>query len=182
MKIATALTLLAAGAILAFAVRANPPGLNIHTTGWVIMLTGVAGMALPGQASGWLRRRIVVRRGPVGPPGLAGPDEQFGPAGPDEQFGLAGPDEQAGPAGLADRRSGYPALRPARPGRDCLGDPAGRGAGRRRRRKSRGGAGRQPVPRLAAVKLGDEARAGPSGTLDDLLTGRTSEGQSWRRR
>jgi hypothetical protein len=67
MKIATGLTLIAAGAIFAFAVRTNPPGLNIHTVGWVIMLTGVAGLLLPARASGWLRRRIVLRRGPAGP-------------------------------------------------------------------------------------------------------------------
>jgi hypothetical protein len=62
MKIATGLTLLAVGAIFAFAVRTSPPGVNIHTVGWVIMLTGVAGILLPGRASGWLRRRITVRR------------------------------------------------------------------------------------------------------------------------
>jgi hypothetical protein len=62
MKIATGLTLLAVGAIFAFAVRTSPPGVNIHIVGWVIMLTGVAGILLPGRASGWLRRRITVRR------------------------------------------------------------------------------------------------------------------------
>ncbi|HLQ56892.1 MAG TPA: hypothetical protein VK162_21800 [Streptosporangiaceae bacterium] len=67
MKIAPGLTLLAIGAIFAFAVRTNPPGLNIHTMGWVIMLTGVAGLLLPARASGWLRRRIVLRRDPAGP-------------------------------------------------------------------------------------------------------------------
>jgi hypothetical protein len=63
MKIATGLTLLAVGAIFAFAVRTSPPDVNIHTAGWVIMLTGVAGILLPYRASGWLRRaRITVRR------------------------------------------------------------------------------------------------------------------------
>ncbi len=62
MKLATALTVIAVGAILAFAVRTNPPGLNIHTVGWVGMLTGAAGLLLPDRASGWLRRRIVRRR------------------------------------------------------------------------------------------------------------------------
>ena len=62
MKIATGLTLLAVGAIFAFAVRTSPPDINIHTVGWVIMLTGVAGILLPGRASGWLRRRITARR------------------------------------------------------------------------------------------------------------------------
>ncbi len=66
MKIATGLTLLAVGAILAFAVRTNPPALNIHTVGWVIMLTGVAGILLPARASGWLRRRVVRRTAAAG--------------------------------------------------------------------------------------------------------------------
>jgi hypothetical protein len=62
MKTATGLTLLAGGAILAFAVRASPPGLNLNIAGWVIMLTGVAGLVAPRRASGWLRRRVLVRR------------------------------------------------------------------------------------------------------------------------
>jgi hypothetical protein len=67
MKTATGLTLLAIGAILAFAVRASPPGLNINIVGWVIMLTGAAGFLLPRRASGWVRRRVLVRKGPAGP-------------------------------------------------------------------------------------------------------------------
>jgi len=66
MKIATGLTLLAVGAIFAFAVRTNPPALNIHTVGWVVMLTGVAGILLPARASGWLRRRVVRRKAAAG--------------------------------------------------------------------------------------------------------------------
>jgi hypothetical protein len=67
MKTATGLTLLAVGAILAFAVRTSPPGLNINIVGWVIMLTGAAGFLLPRRASGWVRRRVLVRKGPAGP-------------------------------------------------------------------------------------------------------------------
>ena len=67
MKTATGLTLLAVGAILAFAVRTSPPGLNINIVGWVIMLTGVAGFLLPRRASGWVRRRVLVRKGQPGP-------------------------------------------------------------------------------------------------------------------
>lgn len=152
MKIATALTLLAVGAILAFAVRANPPGLNIHTVGWVVMLTGVAGMALPGQASGWLRRRIVVRRGPVGPAGPAGP------AGGDTDDAAYPPYVLHDPAALASA-----ILQDAELAGDDDEDPP-----------------TPPVPRLAAVA--DDAHVGPSGTLDDLLTGRTAEGKSWPRR
>jgi hypothetical protein len=68
MRTATGLFLIALGAILAFAVQGHPSWLNIQVVGWVIMLTGVAGMAIPRRASGWLRRRMVLRRGPGGRP------------------------------------------------------------------------------------------------------------------
>ena len=68
MKTATGLTLVAIGAILAFAVRGHPSFLNIQVVGWVIILTGVAGMFIPRRGYGWLRRRMVVRRGPAGRP------------------------------------------------------------------------------------------------------------------
>jgi hypothetical protein len=66
MKTATGLVLLAIGAILTFAVRDSPPGLNIHSAGWVIMLTGVAWFLLASRTSPWMQR-IVVRRRPDGP-------------------------------------------------------------------------------------------------------------------
>jgi hypothetical protein len=65
MRTATALTLVALGAILTFAVKAHPSFLNLQITGVVIMLVGVAGLALHRQ--GWLRRRFVVRKGANGP-------------------------------------------------------------------------------------------------------------------
>ena len=58
MRTASGLLLVALGAILAFAVRGHPTWLNIQVVGWVIMLTGVAGMMLPRRGYGWLRRRI----------------------------------------------------------------------------------------------------------------------------
>ena len=42
MKTATALTVAAIGAILAFAVTAEPSFFNFHAAGWVLMLTGIA--------------------------------------------------------------------------------------------------------------------------------------------
>jgi hypothetical protein len=63
MRTATCLTLLAIGAIFAFAITATPSFLNIHVAGWVIMATGVAGLLLPRRGQGWLRRRIVLRGG-----------------------------------------------------------------------------------------------------------------------
>jgi len=68
MKTATGLTLVAIGAILAFAVRGHPSFLNIQVVGWVIILTGIAGMVIPRRGYGWLRRRMVLRRGPAGRP------------------------------------------------------------------------------------------------------------------
>ena len=62
MRTATGLTLVAIGAILAFAIRTSPSFLDLQVAGWVIMLTGVAGMFIPRRGSGGLRRRIVVRR------------------------------------------------------------------------------------------------------------------------
>src|SRR5260370_29910203 len=75
MRTATGLFLIAFGAILAFAVQGHPSWLNIQVVGWVVMLTGVAGMAIPRRGYGWLRRRTVLRRGPRGPPGV-GPGEE----------------------------------------------------------------------------------------------------------
>jgi len=60
MKTATALTLVAVGAILAFAITAEPPGFSFHVAGWVLMLTGVAGALLPRRGYCWLRRRVVL--------------------------------------------------------------------------------------------------------------------------
>jgi hypothetical protein len=68
MKTATGLTLVAIGAILALAVRGHPSWLNIQVVGWVIILTGIAGMLIPRRGYGWLRRRTVLRRGPAGRP------------------------------------------------------------------------------------------------------------------
>jgi hypothetical protein len=68
MRTATGLFLIALGAILAFAVQGHPSWLNIQVVGWVIMLTGVAGMVIPRRGYGWLRRRMVLRRGPGGRP------------------------------------------------------------------------------------------------------------------
>ena len=67
MRTATGLALVAVGAILAFAVNAQPSFLNLHVVGWVLVLTGVAGMVIPARSYGWLRRRLVWRRGAGGP-------------------------------------------------------------------------------------------------------------------
>jgi hypothetical protein len=56
MRPATALTIIAIGAILAFAVSSSPSWFNINIAGWVIMLTGVAGLFLTGRSLNWLRQ------------------------------------------------------------------------------------------------------------------------------
>jgi hypothetical protein len=69
MRAATGLMLIALGAILAFAVNGHPSWLNIQVVGWVIMLTGGAGMLVPAAGYAAVRRRVVRRRlsadGPV---------------------------------------------------------------------------------------------------------------------
>jgi hypothetical protein len=101
MKTATGLTLVAVGAILAFAVHAHPRLLNLQVAGWVIILTGLAGIFVPRRGYGWLRRRVVVRKGPRGrvsrveetrqPPYVLNP-------GPEWESAVAYTAESGGPA------------------------------------------------------------------------------------
>jgi len=69
MKTATSLTLIAAGAIMAFAVTAPIAFLNLQVTGWVFILTGVAGAII--SRSSWLRRTLVAKGRP-GPATVGG--------------------------------------------------------------------------------------------------------------
>jgi Domain of unknown function (DUF6458) len=62
MRTATGLTLIALGAILAFAVNGHPSWLNVQVVGWVIMITGAAGLLVPGSSYAAVRGRIVRRR------------------------------------------------------------------------------------------------------------------------
>jgi hypothetical protein len=129
MRTVTGLFLIALGAILAFAVQGHPSWLNIQVVGWVIMLTGVAGMALPRRGYGWLRRRMVLRRGPGGRPVVDRVEEKRyppymmlnpgsngvvddspegagvsvgGAAAAEDVPTVAGPYEEPNPAGLGD--------------------------------------------------------------------------------
>jgi len=67
-KTATSLTLVAAGAIIAFAITAHVAFLNLQVTGWVLILTGVAGAII--TRSSRLRRTLVAK----GRPGAAAAD------------------------------------------------------------------------------------------------------------
>ena len=46
MGLGVSIFMIAAGAILAFAVHADPNGFNIHTVGWILLGVGVAGALL----------------------------------------------------------------------------------------------------------------------------------------
>jgi hypothetical protein len=65
MKTAPALALIAIGAILAFAVHAHPRYFSFQIAGWVIMLTGIAGLVIPRRGNRWVRR--VTRRAGAAP-------------------------------------------------------------------------------------------------------------------
>jgi hypothetical protein len=56
------LLVIAIGAILAFAVTGNLSWLNVHTTGFVLMVIGVLGLVLPRGSYGWLSTRVIRRR------------------------------------------------------------------------------------------------------------------------
>lgn len=70
MKPMPALALIALGAILAFAVRAPAGVISWSSAGWVLILTGIAGVLLPyllPQRYAW-SRRVTRRRGEGRPP------------------------------------------------------------------------------------------------------------------
>jgi hypothetical protein len=161
MKAATGLALLAIGAILAFAVSASPPGVNINVVGWIVMLTGVAGFLVPRRASSWLRSRVLVRKSPGVPgPGVPGP----GAPGP----GMPGPgiSGSAGPAaGQADDLA-YPQY--------VLRDPAALASAilRDAELAGNGDDDRQAVTDLSAgIRVDGWADPAPV-PLDELLDGR----------
>ena len=69
MGIATSLVLIAAGAIMRFAVTAQASGFSVHTVGVILMIVGAIGavLSLASWASwgGFGRRTIVERQAPV---------------------------------------------------------------------------------------------------------------------
>jgi hypothetical protein len=74
MKTGTGLALICFGAILAFAVRANPSFFNWNIAGWVIMIVGVLGLAIPRRGYAWVSRRLTVRQARGG--SRSGADDQ----------------------------------------------------------------------------------------------------------
>ena len=77
MGFGASIFLVAAGAILAFAVNTELNGVNIHTVGWILLIVGLVGFAIsmifwsswagPGYFSGSRRRTTTVDEGPAGP-------------------------------------------------------------------------------------------------------------------
>ena len=64
MKRATSLTVIAIGAIFAFAITSSPRFLNLQVVGWILMATGAAGLLLERRSRDWLRRTVIVRGSP----------------------------------------------------------------------------------------------------------------------
>jgi hypothetical protein len=79
MKTATGLTLIALGAVLAFAVNGHPWFLNLQICGWILMAVGVIGLVVPRRGYGWLRRQMVVRRTPDGRPVIGMRQKRYPP-------------------------------------------------------------------------------------------------------
>jgi hypothetical protein len=59
MKMATSLTLITVGAIIAFAITAHAAFLNLQVAGWILILTGIAGAII--SRNSWLRRTLTVK-------------------------------------------------------------------------------------------------------------------------
>jgi hypothetical protein len=95
VRTATGLTLIALGAILAFAVNGHPSWLNIQIVGLVVMATGLVGMVVPGSGYAAVRRRIVRRRAFPGVPVNRVDERQYPPYVRVNQASLVGGDQPA---------------------------------------------------------------------------------------
>ena len=62
MKTGVGLAVIAVGAILAFAVTTNTSVFNLHTAGWVLIIIGIVGIAIPRRSYGWVGRRVLTRQ------------------------------------------------------------------------------------------------------------------------
>ena len=96
MKTGMGLVLIGIGAIFAFAVTTNTSVFNLHTAGYVLMIIGAIGLAMPRRGYGWVGRRLFVRqaRWRPGRPDRSGDVSDRRQPQPGEhpgQGGLAGP-------------------------------------------------------------------------------------------
>lgn len=105
MKTATGLTVIAIGAILAFAVTTSPGFLNVQVVGWILIATGALGIALMPRSQDWLRRRVIIRRTPTARPSR--------PTRPSSPTGSSRPGGSRRPSG--PRRRNAPQLSAAAP-------------------------------------------------------------------
>jgi hypothetical protein len=82
MRTAVSIAVIAAGAILALAVSARVPGINLRLAGVIVIAAGLAVLlAPPSPAADWLRRRRGLPAGQApAPRALADPDEEGYPA------------------------------------------------------------------------------------------------------
>jgi Domain of unknown function (DUF6458) len=66
MSVGVGIFLMVLGAIMAFAMQATTPGINVHTLGIILLVIGVVvvlySLLFGSNLSAWGRRRIVVRR------------------------------------------------------------------------------------------------------------------------
>lgn len=111
MNRATSLTVIALGAIFAFAVTASPSFLNLQTVGWILMATGAAGLLLERRGRDWLRRTVIVRGSPdvsrlrrrrpaqITAQPRANPARPTTPANPADPAGPAATDQPTQPIG-----------------------------------------------------------------------------------
>jgi hypothetical protein len=95
MKTGMGLALIAVGAILAFAVTTNTSVFNLHTAGYVLIIIGIIGIAIPRRGYGWVGRRLSVRQTRLRPSGrveeVAYPSHVRNPANTRVQAGLPAP-------------------------------------------------------------------------------------------
>jgi len=121
MKTGTGLALVAIGAILAFAVTANTSFLNLNIAGWVLMVIGVLGLAIPRRGYAWVGRRLFVRQARWRPRNRVAEEVIYpsyvnrNPANTPVQAGLPAPSAPGSPEAAAH----------VEPTRDLSTDPTG---------------------------------------------------------
>jgi hypothetical protein len=96
MSRATSLTVIAIGAIFAFAITTSPRFLNLQIVGWILMATGAAGLLLERRSRDWLRRTVIVRGSPDISRSNRRRPTQIAPPAPGERPSADGPTEPLG--------------------------------------------------------------------------------------
>jgi hypothetical protein len=96
MSRATSLTVIAVGAIFAFAITTSPSFLNLQVVGWILMATGVAGLLLERRSRDWLRRTVIVRGSPDISRSNRRTQTQIAAPAPDEHPSADGPTQPLG--------------------------------------------------------------------------------------